>query len=220
MGLFEISEEKRRAKEIKKEGKNLRKWILLSGVDKKQTDAFMDEFLACLEQGICQRDNYYSAREHMESGLRVINEILPQMRELQAEECKKRLSGLLADLPFVYHDCFIREDDLDYESTLRYMNKQVPAYSSSDRLMMQSELENIKAVFDDAMLWDAPDFVALAYFLRHKSGELLSDMENFARNSYIERVYKEEFWDDCRRFLEQADALEQVEKFAAEMFAK
>lgn len=220
MGLFEISEEKRRAKEIKKEGKNLRKWIQLSGVDKKQTEAFMDEFLICLEQGICQRDRYDSARAHMASCLKVIDEILPQMRELQAEECKRRLGSLLADLPYVFHDCFIRMDDLDYEATLRYMNKQVPLYSDSDRLMMQSELENIKAVFDDAMLWNAPDFVALAYFLRHKSSDLLSDMENSARNSYIERVYKEEFWDDCKRFLEQADAVEQVEKFAADMFAK
>lgn len=220
MGLFEISEEKRRAKEIKKEGKNLRKWILLSGVDKKSADAFMDEFLTCLEQGICQRDYYYAARAHMESCLKVINEILPQMRELQAEECKRHLGSLLTDLPLVFHDCFIRKDDLDYESTLRYMNKQVPVYSDNDRLMMQSELENIKAVFDDAMLWDAPNFVALAYFLRHKCSDLLSDMENSARNSYIERIYKEEFWDGCKCFLEQADALEQVEQFAVDMFAK
>ena len=49
MGLFDVSEEKKRAKEIKKEGKILRKWILLSGLDKKQVDSFMDEFLLCVE---------------------------------------------------------------------------------------------------------------------------------------------------------------------------
>lgn len=220
MGLFDVSEEKRRAKEIKKEGKTLRKWILLSGLDKKQVDFFMDEFLACVEQGACQQDNYHSARAHMESSLKVINDMLPQMRELSAEECKERLRSLLADLPLIFHECFIRKDDLDYETTLRYMNKQVPVYSSQDRLMMQSELENIKAVFDDAMMWRAPNFVALAYFLRHKGSEMLSDMENSARNSYIERVYKEEFWDENARLLEQADALAQVEQFAADMLAK
>ena len=220
MGLFDVSEEKRRAKEIKKEGKNLRKWIVLSGLDKKWADAFMDEFLACVEQGACQQDSYRSARMHMESGLKVINDILPQMRELPAEECKERLRSLLNDLPFVFHECFIRKDDLDYESTLRYMNRQVPAYSSQDRLMMQSELENMKAVFDDAMLWSAPDFIALAYFLRHKGSEMLSDMENSARNSYIERVYREEFWDENAKLLEQADALAQVEQFAADVLGK
>ena len=220
MGLFDISEEKRRAKEIKKEGKNLRKWIVLSGLDKKQVDAFMDEFLACVEQGACQKDSYYKAREHMESGLAIINEILPQMREIPAEACKERLHRLLNDLPFIFHECFIRRDDLDYESTLTYMKKKVPVYSAEDRLMMQSELENIKAVFDDALQWSAPDFVALSYFLRKKGSEMLSDMENSARNSYIERVYKEEFWDENARLLEQADALAQVEQFAADMLGR
>lgn len=220
MGLFDVSEEKKRAKEIKKEGKNLRKWILLSGLDKKQVDAFMDEFLECVEQGACQKDNYHSARMHMESCLTVINEILPQMRELPVETCKERLQGMLGDLPHIYHECFIRKDDLDYESTLCYMQKQVPVYSSLDRLMMQSELENLKAVFDDAILWSAPDFIALAYFLRHKGSGMLSDMENSQRNSYIERVYKEEFWNGNARLLDQAGVLEQVEKFAAETLAR
>ena len=220
MGLFEVSEEKKRAKEIKKEGKMLRKWILLSGLDKKQVDSFMDEFLCCVEQGVCQKANYLSARAYIESCLWIINELLPQMRDLTVETCKASLERLLADLSLVYHECLVRKDDLDYESTLNYMKKRVPAYTAEDRLMMQSELENLKAVFDDAMEWVAPDFIALAYFLRHKGSEELAELENSGRNSYIERVYKEEFWNGTARLLEQANALEEVEKFAADMLAK
>ena len=220
MGLFDVSEEKKRAKEIKKEGKMLRKWILLSGLDKKQVDSFMEEFLACVEHGVCRKAEYLSAKAYMESSLWIINEILPQMRELSVEVCKESLQRLLGDLPFVYHECLIRKDDLDFESTLNYMKERVPVYKSEDRLMMQSELENLKAVFDDTILWSAPDFMALAYFLRHKGSEELADLENSQRNSYIERVYKEEFWNENAGLLEQACVLEEVEKFAGDMLAK
>lgn len=220
MGLFDVSEEKKRAKEIRKEGKILRKWVLLSGLDKKQVDSFMEEFLACVEQGVNQQENYRSARAHMEAACSVINEILPEMRELSVDVCKAHLHNILDHLPFVYHDCLIRKDDLDYESTLNYMKQRVPVYKSEDRLMMQSELENIKAVFDDTILWSAPDFMALAYFLRHKEGEQLADLENSQRNSYIERVYKEEFWNENAGLLEQARVLDEVEKFATDMLAK
>ena len=220
MGLFDVSEEKRRAKEIKKEGKNLRKWLVACGLDKKWAESFMDEFLACVENGAIQQENYRLARGHMEASLKVIGEVLPQMRELPVETCKGKLRSLLGDLPYVFHECFIRKDDLDYESTLAYMKKQVPVYTGEDRLMMQSELENIKSVFDDAMMWSAPDFIALAYFLSHKSSEMLADMENSARNSYIERTYKEEFWDANARLLAQADALTQIEQFAVDMLSR
>ena len=220
MGLFDVSEEKKRAKEIRKEGKNLRKWLVVCGLDKKWAESFMEEFLACVEQGAVQQENYREARAHMESGLGIINEVLPQMRELPVETCKEKLQGLLGDLPYVFHECFIRKDDLDYESTLAYMKKQVPVYTGEDRLMMQSELENMKSVFEDAMMWGAPDFVALAYFLRHKGSEMLADMENSARNSYIERTYKEEFWDESAKVLAQADALAQIEQFAADILSR
>ena len=95
MGLFDVSEEKKRAKEIKKEGKMLRKWVLLSGLDKKQVDSFMDEFLSCVEQGVCRKAEYLSARAYMESSLWIINEILPQMRELPVELCRESLQKLL-----------------------------------------------------------------------------------------------------------------------------
>ena len=100
------------------------------------------------------------------------------------------------------------------------MTERVPLYKSEDRLMMQSELENLKAVFDDTMLWSAPDFMALAYFLRHKEREELADLENSQRNHYIESIYKEEFWSENARLLEQARVLEEVEKFATDMFTK
>lgn len=220
MGLFEVSEEKKRAKEIKKEGKSLRKAILASGLDKKQVDTFLEEFLCCVEQGLSLKEQYTSAKAHMESSLSVVNEILPVMRELPVEQCKARLQQILSDLPYVYHECLIRREDLDYDSTLRYMKAKVPVYTKEDRLMMQSELENLKAVFDDAIQWMPPEFMALAYFLRQEGSAELADMENTGRNAYIEQFYREKFWNPNARLLDQGHVLEHVEQFVTAMLER
>ena len=214
MGLFEVSEEKRRAKEIRKEGKELRKSLLTAGLEKKYVDIFLEEYLACVEHGTSQKEVYQKARGHMVKCLRLINEMLPQMRELPPAVCRAKLQTMLEDLPYVCHDCLIRKDDLDYEATLRYITEKVPTYIQDDRLMMQSELENLKSVFDDAKEWDAPNFIALAFFLRHERSEMLSDMENSQRNAYIERFYDETFWDAQKATLGEAKALDMVEQFA------
>ncbi len=219
MGLFDVSEEKKRAKEIRKEGKFLRKELLTSGLDKKWVDSFLEEFFSCLERAYAERLAYESARRHTESCLQIINDMLPQMREISPAECKTKLQSLLVDLPLVYHDCFVRKDDLDYEITLSYMKRQVPAYEQKDRLMMQSELENLKSVFDDASLWHAPNYMALAYFLLHEGSAGLADMENTQRNLYIERVYKERFWSEGQKTLEQGNVLAPVREFEKKMLA-
>ena len=220
MGLFDVSEEKRRAKEIRKEGKELRKDFLGADLEKRFVDSFLEEYLPCLEQACATQEAYKSARAHMKSCMQIIDEILPQMREFSVEACKEKLQTLLADLPLVYHDCLMRKDDMDFESTLQYMKKRIPAYSADDRLMMQSELENLKAVFEDAILWEAPEFLALAYFLRHERSEQLSDMENSQRNNYIEHFYKEQFWDKNAEAIEKQGMLERVLQFEKQTLAK
>lgn len=220
MGLFDISEEKKRAKEIRKEGKELRKELLSAGMDKRSVEDFLEEYLSCLEVACIERDNYRSAREHMKSCMKIIDAILPQMRELSVEVCKTKLQGLLADLPFVYHHCLIRKDDMDFATTLSYMKSRISDYSADDRLMMQSELENLKAVFEDASVWNAPEFLALAYFLRHERSELLSDMENSQRNNHIEIFYKEQFWDKYVELIERVGKLERVLQFEKQALAK
>jgi len=196
MGLFDVSEEKRRAKEIKRRSKELRRGLLEAGLDKKWTDAFLEELSECLEEACLLKESYSMARKHIISCFEMIEGILPDMRSMGVSVCRAQLQKILAELPQVYHECLIRRDDLDFESTMNYMKKAVPVYNGEERLMMQSELENLLAVFSDAKEWAAPDFVELAYFVRNEKRELLADIENSQRNAYIKRVYNEKFWNE------------------------
>lgn len=213
MGLFEQSEAKKRANEIKKEGREVRKALLSAGLDKKLADSFLDEFTECLKDACALKENYQNAREHMQTCRMQIEQVVPRMRELSTETCKAELTTLLAELQLVYHDCSIREDDLDFDTTIQYLKKTVPGYSENDRLLMQSELENLKAVLDDAFTWEAPDFMALAYFLRHDRKDLLADMENSQRNRYIQEKYKEQFWNEKEESLQNIGMLERLNSF-------
>ena len=62
--------------------------------------------------------------------------------------------------------------------------------------MLRSELENVKAVLDDAAEWKAPDFLALAYYYLHADKNALRDMENEQRNQFVLAYFKNEFMDE------------------------
>ena len=220
MGFFDVSVEKKRAKEIRKEGKHLRKELLAAGVDKKILDPFWEEYLICLEAACRERDNYKIARQKMKFCINAIDVILPQMSDISVAACKEKLGVLLSNLEQMLHDCLIRKDDMDFEITLSYLREKVPNYGAQDRLMMQSEIENLRAIFVDTLDWHAPEFVSLAYFLRHGEQEILAEMGNSQRNNYLENYFKEQFWDENIEVIERAGMLEKVLQFEKQALTK
>jgi hypothetical protein len=144
------------------------------------------------------------------------------------EEEKKSLKQLTEDLDHIYHDCSIRVDDQDFKSTSDSLKKLVAQYGGEanhataniatanlamTNIMLRSELENIKAVLDDAYGWNAPDFMALAYFVHHEDKAVLADMENEQRNGYITDYLETKFMQEFRTELTgcgQEEAVKQM----------
>ena len=153
-----------------------------------------------MELGASLYADYADAREHLKQAQMLIERLLEHMGNSPVTENKKSLDELLGNLQEVYHDCSIREDDTDYRSTIQGLKEMAAKYSENtvgmQAIMLRSELENVKAVLDDAASWKAPDFLALAYYYLHEDKNGLRDMENEQRNQFVLKYFKEEFMDD------------------------
>lgn len=201
MGLFDRMKERKQARAIRRKRKTLRDALLAAGHPKKTVDDFLEKFFLYQERAASEQAAYKSAYSHIKTCSQQLEELLGQMATLSEGACKEKLMSFLQELSLVYHDCLIRRDDIDFASTFAYLKDRIPVYTQADRLLLQSELENLKALLEDVLLWEAPDFLALVYFLQYGNAECLSDMENTQRNRYIEQFYQEQFRDKNAQML-------------------
>lgn len=210
MGFAERAAARRKSKDLKNELKEMRQHILnTNGGDKTQLTSDLKEFQEAMELGASLYTDYREAREHLEQSRGMTGRLLEEMGVAPVSEVKSALKGLVVQLEGVYHDCSIREDDMDYQSTLRNLKQMVEQYSEHTPdmqvIMLRSELENVKAVLDDAAGFSAPDFLALAYFYQHADKSALRDMENEQRNGYVLKYFKDEFMDALMEQFSRAD---------------
>lgn len=210
MGFAERAAARRKSKDLKNELKEMRQHILnTNGGDKTQLTSALKEFQEAMELGASLYTDYREAREHLEQSRGMTDSLLEEMGAAPVSEVKSALKGLVVQLEGVYHDCSIREDDMDYQATLRNLKQMVEQYSEHTPdmqvIMLRSELENVKAVLDDAAGFSAPDFLALAYFYQHADKSALRDMENEQRNGYVLKYFKDEFMDALMEQFSRAD---------------
>lgn len=231
---------RRKSKDLKKELKEMKRQLLGAGCDKGSVGQYLKEFQETLELGASEREAYEEARVHLEEARELIWRLLECRGERAAAEVESSLRTLAEHLDGVYHDCLIREDDLDFKSTMGSLkqmirlqaegcgsgkkNSQVSAaalqgaaQAGMSHIMLRSELENIKAVLDDAAGWNAPDFFALAYYFLHEAKDSIRDMESRQRNEHMAAYMKVHFMDgflqECERAHAEAKVPELIHRY-------
>ena len=197
-------------KELKNELKQLGKKLVSGGTEKAQAEEWMKELKESLELGHTLHDDYENAVSHVKTAREAIVRILDCMGESPVEEVKKSFDGLIGNLDMVYHICVIRRDDTDFIFTMTCLRKMTAEYNGENTIMLRSELENLKSVLDDASGWNAPDFLALAYFLIHEKESELSEMESEQRNAYVISYFNEHFWEHFLREAERCEVKSEV----------
>lgn len=209
MNLGERAAARKKRKNLKDELKGLKKELMAAGCEKSTALNYMKELQEIIERGSSLKAEYEQAGEYLTKARSSIATLLDYMAESPAEEVKKSLLQLAESLDRIYHDCSIRQDDADFQSTIECFRQMVGTEmkkgysleaSGMTAIMLRSELENIKAVLDDASLWEAPDFLALAYYFLHEDKDRLKEMENAQRNAFVLTYFKEHFRDG---FLEE-----------------
>lgn len=205
---------RKKSKDLRNEIKQLKKEMISAGCDKGRVTGQLKEFQEVMELGYALQSDYESARTHLHSAMEGIGRILEQMRERPAEEVRAYLLELQSDLNLVYHDCSIRKDDTDFQSTMECFIRMVREYENGmetmSEIMLRSELENIRGVLEDAAGFHAPDFFALAYFYNHEDREILKDKENEQRNQFLQEYLKERFMNDFIAEMKIAGAEQKV----------
>lgn len=220
MNFSERADARKKSKERKNQLKEIRKTMLAAGLDKVQSTADLKALQEAIELGCSLRDDYEAAGAHLLQAREAIIKLLDCMGESPASEVKESLKVLVSDLEQVYHDCSIREDDIDFQSTIQSLRQMVNNYTEvaagMSQIMLRSEIENVGAVLDDAAGWKAPDFLALAYYMLHEERSLLKEMENGQRNMYVVSYFKERFMDDFMKRCTRAGVEKRIRRLTAE----
>jgi len=210
MGIFGQSAEKKREKEIRQESKELAKELINAGLDKRAVKNYLDVLQELMIAACLQRDAYVTSKKRMSAGLVIIEELLTDIAGKEPAKVRGELARLAIDLTDIFHECTIRKDDLDFASTYTYINRATKEYDGTNRLMLQSELENMEHMIGEIVEWEEPDFCALALFCKYGNRDDLADIENGQRNEMLLRYYKGQFWDDFEKELAVADMVERV----------
>jgi len=216
MGLFGQSAEKKREKEIRQEAKELSKELINAGLDKRAVKNYLDVLQELMIAACLQRDAYVTSKKRMSAGLVIIEELLNDIAGKEPAKVRGELARLAIDLTDIFHECTIRKDDLDFASTYTYINRATKEYDGTNRLMLQSELENMEHMIGEIVEWEEPDFCALALFCKYGNRDDLADIENGQRNEMLLRYYKGQFWDDFEKELAVAGMVERVHNWIEE----
>lgn len=220
MGIFTQSAEKKREKEIQREVRELTKELISCGMNKRTAKNYMEILEKLVFEASMQRDAYIESKKRMTSVQIIIETLLVDIMEMEPEKVRSELARLAAELIDVFHECTIRKDDLDFASTYEYINRVVREYEGSQRLMLQSELENLLHMISEIVEWEEPNFCALALFCKYGAREDLGDIENSQRNEMLLSYYKGQFWDDFEKELAAVRMTERVEKWVEEKVKK
>ena len=216
MGIFGQSAEKKREREIRQEIKELARELINAGMDKRAVKNYLDVLQELVLAACLQRDAYVTSKKRMSAGLLIIEELLADIAAKEPAKVRGELARLAIDLTDIFHECTIRKDDLDFASTYTYINRATKEYDGSNRLMLQSELENMEHMIGEIVEWEEPDFCALALFCKYGNRDDLADIENGQRNGMLLRYYNGQFWDDFEKELAVIGKVERVQNWIEE----
>lgn len=215
MNLEEKNARRQKKKELKHQVRQAKKAMLCAGCEKGSTRKLLGEYEETLLQAEEIFVRYQTAAGNLRQSKEAAVRLLDSVGERPADQLRQELDALITGMDRIYHDCTVRQDDMDFQSSMACLKKLAPDFgrgNASMDLMLRSELENITAVLEDAEEYQAPDFFALAYYGLHEDGEALKGMEHRQRNLFLEGYLREHFAEPFKRETDRAGVTEKLEE--------
>lgn len=112
------------------------------------------------------------------------------------------------------HEFLIGKEDkefhLSFQAILLLCEKKISV--SKDKLILQSEIENLLAVSKEALEKEWPTFRAMAYFYIERTDNDIIEMPHTEKVSIVQRIYEDEFVKPMMQVLETAFGNERAKK--------
>ena len=104
------------------------------------------------------------------------------------------------------HEFLIGKEDKEFHLTYQtILNLCAKGFTDTkDVLILQSEVENILAVTEEALEKDWPDYRAMAYFYLERSDREIFDLPHSDKVAEVSRIYETEFLAPMRQMLEKS----------------
>jgi hypothetical protein len=142
--------------------------------------------------------------------------LISMKEDLQSDSSKEEMNDCAKELKkyqgHFNHEFLIGKEDkefhLTYQTLLTLCAKGCA--DAKDVLILQSEVENILSVTEEALAKTWPDFRAMAYFYLERTDKEIFDLPHADKVAEVNRIYEKEFLEPMRPILASCFGIEKA----------
>ena len=184
--------------------KGLKKELKIAGADISFVKGWQKGYDKVKKQYPVMQNQYMKAK----SDLQAVMDCLEYMEQLliDAKDVSESEKVLKKYQSAFNHEFLIGKEDKEFQLTfttiLALCAKGING--KRERLILQSEVENLMAITKEALEKEWPEFRELAYFyLNHTDRELL-ELPHSDKVCFVKKIYAEEFYNPMKQVVETA----------------
>ena len=205
-------------------GDSLKRWKKewkKAGVDMSFVKRWQKSFDKVKKGAALMETQYTKARQELQQVYSILKEmentLISMKKEISNASYKSALSKCAKEMKklqgnFTQEFLIGKEDKefhLTYQTILGLCNKGFK--EQQDVLILQSEVENILAVTEEALAKEWPAFRAMAYFYINKMDKDISNLPHVDKVAEVNRIYETEFLAPMRQVLTDCLGKEKAE---------
>jgi len=200
--------------------KGLKKELKAAGADVSFVKGWQKKYDKLKKQYPVLESQYIKAKTDLEAVMLCLNKLEQLLIGVKDASdfglIKGRLSEIAKELK-KYQNSFQQEfligkEDQEFHSTfsaiLTLCGKDLK--EKQDRLILQSEVENLMAITKEALEKMWPDFREMAYFYLEHTDEEILDLPHTDKIQFVKKMYQDEFYNPMKQVIEAALGNERV----------
>ena len=184
--------------------KGLKKELKTTGADMGFVKGWQKSYDKVKKNSTQLEAQYTQAKQELEQVHTVLKDMegILIARQGKLSECEANLKKYQGHFN---HEFLIGKEDKEFHLTYQTILSLAANSRKTPRevLILQSEVENILAVTEEALEKTWPDFRALAYFYLSKTDREITDLPHTDKVAEVNRIYEVEFLTPMRNLLEK-----------------